>query len=189
MTNPIIIGIAGGTCSGKSTLASMLKDTLTTEGYTVKLINMDSYFREISPTTVSPFSGKTYPEHNHPDCLDLPKLFSDFEQAISANAHQIVIIEGVFALLLDEIRTKLDYKIYVDLPDDERFYRRIKRFSKDFNQTFDEIAERYLDTVRHRHNELVEPTRWHADLVINGTLATNKGFDLLTTAIKSLLTH
>ena len=80
------------------------------------------------------------------------------------------MIEGLFALYLPEVLEHLDLKIFVDLKSDERLVRRIRRHLER-GDTFDEITDRYIDTVRFRHDELVEPTRWRADLVLNGTLA------------------
>lgn len=159
-----IIGIAGGTCSGKSTLAERLAERY---GDRCRVMHMDSYFRKPSITTVAPITGKTYVEHNHPDALYLDRLYADFEENAASEDFDILIIEGLFALYLEPIRNRLDLKLYVDLDSDERLVRRIRRFTS-FGQTFDEVTDRYIDTVRFRHNELIEPTRWHADLVVNG---------------------
>ena len=159
-----IIGIAGGTCSGKSTLSDRLGEIYDDK---CRVIHMDSYFRKPFIHTIAPITGIEYIEHNHPDALLLDDLFRDFEEEIASSSHEILIIEGLFALYLERIREKLDFKIFVDLPSDERLVRRIKRFTEK-GQTFDEITSRYIDTVRFRHNELIEPTRWHADAVING---------------------
>lgn len=176
------IGIAGGTCSGKSTLAEKLAAYY---GEKAKIIHMDSYFRQPSITTIAPITGKEYVEHNHPDALYLDKLYADFEASIQSPDYDIVIVEGLFALYLPEIRNKLDLKIYVDLDSDERLVRRIKRFMAR-GQTFEEVTDRYIDTVRFRHNELIEPSRWHADMVVNGC-AGQTSVDILTAYIDSKL--
>lgn len=159
-----VIGIAGGTCSGKSTLAGKLAEYY---GDRCRVINMDAYFRRPSITTIAPITGIEYVEHNHPDALYLDKLYADFNDAIENGKEKVLIIEGLFALYLAEIREKLDLKIFVDLASDERLVRRIRRFTAN-GQTFDEVTSRYIDTVRFRHNELIEPSRWHADMVVNG---------------------
>lgn len=176
-----VIGIAGGTCSGKSTLTSKLEEHY---GEKCTVIHMDSYFRHPSITTVAPITGIEYVEHNHPDTLRLDDLYRDFEVAVSSDV-PIVIIEGLFALYLPKIRERLDLKIFVDLDSDERLVRRIKRFMA-HGQTMEEITDRYIDTVRFRHNELIEPTRWHADMVVNGTFR-EKTVDILTAYIDSML--
>lgn len=177
-----VIGIAGGTCSGKSTLTEKLKDYYSEK---CKVIHMDAYFRRPFITTIAPVTGIEYVEHNHPDSLLLDDLYRDFNAAIASDNVQLVIIEGLFALYLPEIREKLDLKIFVDLDSDERLVRRIKRFEAR-GQTFEEITDRYIDTVRFRHNELIEPTRWHADMVVNGIFK-EKTVNILTTYIDSML--
>ena len=176
-----VIGIAGGTCSGKSTLTDKLENYY---GDKCKVLHMDAYFRRPSITTTAPITGIEYVEHNHPDALYLDNLCHDFDEAIASDV-PVVIIEGLFALYLPAIREKLDLKIFVDLDSDERLVRRIKRFTAR-GQTFEEITDRYIDTVRFRHNELIEPTRWHADMVVNGIFR-QKTVNILTTYIDSML--
>ena len=181
---PYVVGIAGGTCSGKSTITARLTAAL--EGkYRVTMLNMDRYFKRPGMTTIAPITRIEYPEHNHPDALDTEKLYADFEAAINGNECDVVLIEGLFALYLDRIREQLDLKVFIDLKSDERLYRRIKRWLE--REDIDKISHRYLDTVRFRHDELIEPTRWHADMVINGTLDANKGTEMLLYWIESRL--
>lgn len=96
--------------------------------------------------------------------MDIDKVYNNFTVAVSDKTNDIVLIEGLFSLYFEQIRDKLDLKLFIDLKSDERIYRRIKRWMD--CQTLDEIALRYLDTVRYRHDEFIEPTRWYADLVI-----------------------
>ena len=175
-----VIGLAGGTCSGKSTLADKLASHY---GDRAKVMHMDAYFRKTSITTIAPITGKTYVEHNHPGALYLDRLYADFDAVIAEGKEDILIMEGLFALYLEPIRSKCDLKLYVDLDSDERLVRRIRRFTS-FGQTFDEVTDRYIDTVRFRHNELIEPTRWHADMVVNGN-AGQTSVDILTAYIDS----
>lgn len=175
-----IIGISGGTCSGKTTLASKLAEILS-EKYKTSVINMDNYFQWDLLKTVAPFTGIEYVEHNHPDIVDMDKFYVDFSDIASAD---IVIIEGVFALYFAPLRETLDLKIFVDLKSDERLCRRIKRHMAR-GQTLDEVAARYLDTVRYRHDEFVEPTRWYADVVVNGNLDANMGTSVIVSHIEA----
>ena len=113
-------------------------------------------------------------------------LFHYFEVVCDGRTdeeYDVLLIEGLFTLYLPEIRNRLSLKIFIDLQSDERLIRRIRRWIPQ-GQTFDEIADRYLDTVRYRHQEYVEPTRWYADLVINGTLS-EKSMDIVATYIKA----
>ena len=118
-----VIGIAGGTCSGKTTLAEKLCERF---GGTARLLHMDSYYRQPFSYTVAPISGKTYVEHNHPDALEVDRLQADVENELSKAEYQLLIIEGLFALHLEEIRSRLDFKVFVDLDSDERLVRRIR---------------------------------------------------------------
>lgn len=178
---PYVVGITGGTCSGKSTATDRLAERL--GDLKTEVIHMDSYFHRPSPETIAPITRKTYVEHNHPDSFELDRFYADVDAACASDA-DVVIIEGLFILYLDRIREKLNLKVFVDLKSDERIVRRIKRFMQ-WGQTMEEITDRYLDTVRFRHDELIEPTRWHADLVLNGTLDTNKGVDVLETVVRA----
>lgn len=170
------IGIAGGTCSGKTTLTGLLTEKLA--GLSVRVLHMDSYFKDKNsiPTVIAPVKGVEYPEHNHPDSFRLDDFYADLDAA-RRGPEDVLIVEGLLILYLPEVREKLDLKIFVDLPSDERLIRRVRRFMRDRGQTMDEVAARYLDTVRYRHNEFVEPSRWFADLVLNGDFTTHHGAD------------
>lgn len=181
MSKTYLVAIAGGTCSGKSTLSEELERRLK-EKTDLQVLHMDSYFKRPTPDTVAPITGKTYPEHNHPDSLKLDEMRTDLEKALEEK--RLVIVEGLFALYLPWIREQADLKVYVDLKSDERLARRIVKHMK-WGQTYEQVVDRYLDTVRFRHDELIEPTRWHADLVINGI--PNKGADVIERWILSEL--
>ncbi len=176
-----VIGIAGGTCSGKSTLAEKLKDRF---GERCTLIHMDSYYRHPFSTTVAPVSGKVYVEHNHPSVLELDRMYDDVESAVKSDV-DVVMVEGLFALEQERLRDLCDFKIFVDLDSDERLVRRIRRFSE-FGQSFDEITDRYIDTVKFRHAEFVEPSRWHADMVVNGN-ASDLPVDIIETYVRKII--
>ncbi len=181
----VTIGIAGGTCSGKTTLSLALEERFTAGNKKVVSIHMDKYFKKPTPNTIAPITRIEYPEHNHPDSFRLDEFYQAIAKAQASDA-DVVIIEGLLILYLDEVREKLDLKIFVDLPSDERLIRRIHRFMRDRGQTMDEVADRYLDTVRYRHNEFVEPSRWHADLVFNGTANTATSCDIVAAYVGGL---
>lgn len=184
MKKPLVIGIAGGTCSGKSYFCDMLENAIVTQTASLKVFHMDDYYKQLCPTTVAPITRKVYVEHNHPDALELERFYSDLSNALANNSLKAVVVEGVFALMLDTIREALDIKIFVDLRDEERLARRLKRHLE-WGQDFSEIADRYLDTVRYRHDELVEPSRWFADIVLNGNFDYHGGADMTIDMILS----
>ena len=109
----------------------------------------------------------------------------DKTKTIKLEQTEIIIIDGILILAEKELCDLMDLKIFVDLASDERLVRRIRRFMS-FGQTMDEVTDRYIDTVRFRHDELVEPTRWHADMVINGS-AGQTSVDILTAYIDTRL--
>lgn len=171
----IVIGIAGGSGSGKTTFCSNLAKNLNV--LKVKTISTDDYFREVKPKVNAPYNGKEYDDYDHPTSVDIDRLNRDINHFISSEMFDVVIIEGLMVLYFEEIREKIDLKIFVDCPSDERLVRRLKR---DINeQTFEEISSEYLDLVRHRHNEFVEPTKWHADLILNGSITSNNSLDIV----------
>ncbi len=182
---PYVVGIAGGTASGKTTLVEKLPPLL--EPLRVYRFNCDHYYRfDNMPKVIAPFTGIEYKEANIPEALRLEELFRDFADVCEGRTEEeydVVLIEGLFVLYLPELRERLNLKVFIDLQSDERLIRRIRRWMP-LGQTMDEIADRYLDTVRYRHNEYVEPTRWYADLVLNGTLS-DKSLDVLATYIKA----
>jgi uridine kinase len=178
-----VIGITGGTCSGKTTLTSELNEKLQ-GSYKIKVLHMDGYFKSPPPNTIAPFTLREYVDHNHPDSFRTSDFYAAVDEALGSDA-DIVIIEGLLILHLDYIREKCDLKVFVDLRSDERLLRRIHRFQRDRGQSLDEIADRYLDTVRFRHDEFIEPTRWYADVVINGNLDRLKGAEVLYAYIES----
>ncbi len=161
---PYIIGIAGGSASGKSTFTDALAEKL--GGISTKVFHMDDYFKphDELPRSMSPISGKIYADYNHPDSFYLDRLRRDLAAA-DADA---VIVEGLLVLWDTDIRWMLDLKIFVDCPADERIVRRLRR-NMTWGLTFDEIVEVYLDLVRFRHGEYVEPSKMYADLTVNGS--------------------
>lgn len=161
----VVVGIAGGSGSGKTSFCSELEEQF--KDLRVKVIHTDNYFKNVKPMTKAPFSNKEYSDYDHPDSVDFENLCNDFNYSISSNLYDIVIIEGLLVLYFEDIRKKLDLKIYIDCPSEERIVRRIKRDIVD--ETFEEISSEYLDIVRYRHAEFVEPSKWYADLILNGS--------------------
>jgi len=171
----ILIGISGGSGSGKTTLCNNLAKNL--DMLNVKAISTDDYFKEIKPIANAPYNGSQYADYDHPNSVDIEKLKSDIYKFIESKMFDVVIVEGLMVLYFEEIREKLNLKIFVDCPSDERLVRRLKRDRNE--ETFDEISSEYLDLVRHRHYEFVEPTKWHADLIINGSNTSQKSSDVI----------
>lgn len=162
MKQPYVVGIAGGSASGKSTLARRLAEAL--EGLSVEVIGMDRYFRAEKPLHRAPHSDREWPDFNQPASFHLDRLLADLEEA----GGQVVVVEGLMTLCVPELRRRCHLKLFVEAQADERIVRRLRRNMAERGLSFDEIADYYLDSVRFRHQEFVEPSRWFADLLVNG---------------------
>ncbi len=162
----LVIGIGGGSGSGKSAIAGELRDLLAP--LAVSLIRQDGYFREAEalPRHAAPEGGRTWPDHNHPASFDIARLQDDLRAARGGPA-DIVILEGILVLQDAALRDLMDVKLFVEADADERIVRRIRR-NVAAGHDLDEICDFYLDSVRYRHREFCEPTRRHADFVVPG---------------------
>ncbi|RSD27689.1 uridine kinase family protein [Mesobacillus subterraneus] len=161
----VVIGIAGGSGSGKTTFCHKVAKTLS--GFKVKTIATDDYFLEKKTIVKALYSNRCYEEYDHPSSVNIRKLEYEVNRSIASKQFDVVMIEGLMVLYFENIREQLDLKIFIDCPADERLVRRLRRDMGE--ETFEEISSEYLDIVRHRHKEFVEPTKWHADLIINGS--------------------
>ncbi|MBQ6335186.1 MAG: uridine kinase [Erysipelotrichaceae bacterium] len=202
---PIVIGIAGGTCSGKSSIASLLIDEFR---YTksIAIIKEDDYYKDQSHL---PMEERAKTNYDHPLAFDFDLMYEHLQKLIAgetiekptydytvhnrSNINEIVhpsdvlIIEGLFALYTKEIRDLEDIKIFVDTPADIRFIRRLKRDVKERARTIDSITEQYLTTVKPMHDQFLEPTKQYADIIIPQGKSNTVAIDLLQTKIRSIL--
>lgn len=177
MSKPYVVGFSGGSASGKSTIVDYFVREL--KDYNVKAVHADEYYKEEAerPVMTGITDGMQYIDDNHPGALDLDKFYSDVDKAV-AGGFDIVLLDGVFVLCDDKITPMLDLKIYVDCDSDERLVRRIKRHVG-FGQDFDEITQRYVQAVKQRHMEYVEPSKWKADIILNGFLMPKLGKEII----------
>lgn len=184
MCKPYIVGIAGGSASGKSTFSGSLEQSLSE--YKTKVIHMDDYFKseEQRPYSKAHVTGKMYIDDNHPETIDLRQLRSDLKEAIAENEYEIIIIEGLLTLFDDEICDQLSLKLYVECRADERIVRRLRR-NMEWGLSFDEISDVYLDMVRYRHDEYVEPSKWRADFILNGSSPSPQALHIIAEFIKT----
>ena len=180
---PYIVGIAGGSASGKTTISNKLAAQLAPLR-SVHVFHMDTYFKKDKPTMLAPITGEQFSDHNHPESFELDQLVADLDALCAQGEHQVIIVEGLMTLHHAPLRERLDLRIFLDAPSDERIVRRMKR-SLERGGTYDEIARFFLDSVRFRHQEFVEPSRWHADLVLNGSYPSEKGLRVVAEWILS----
>lgn len=200
--NCMIIGIAGGTGSGKSTFTNRLKEQFKND---VAVIYHDNYYRRQDEV---PFEERKKMNYDHPDSLetdlmlehlrmlkegkavDCPvydySLHNRSDQTIHIEPKKIILAEGILLLADKRIQDLLDIKIYVEADADERILRRIVRDVKERGRDLDNIVEQYLTTVKPMHYLYVEPTRAIADIVINSGM-NNVDFDVVQSKIRLML--
>lgn len=198
----MIIGIAGGTGSGKSTFTNRLRDAFKDD---VAVVYHDNYYRRQDEV---PFEERKKVNYDHPDSLetdlmlqhlkmlkdgqavDCPvydySLHNRSEKTVHIEPKKIILAEGILLLADPRIRELLDIKIYVEADADERILRRVVRDVKERGRDLDNIVEQYLTTVKPMHYLYVEPTRAMADLVINSGM-NDVALDLVAHKISSLL--
>jgi uridine kinase len=180
---PILIGVAGGTGSGKTTVAQQILDRVGREP--VVHIQHDQYYRDQSHL---PFGERAHINFDHPDSLDTRLLIShlrklreacavevpqyDFTQHIRKKETRrleprpIVLVEGILIFADPELCKMFDIRIFVDTDADIRFIRRLKRDITERGRTMESVMDQYLDTVRPMHLEFVEPSKRYADVIV-----------------------
>ncbi len=179
----MIIGICGGTGSGKTTIANRILQSVSADE--VVFIQQDLYYRNLKDM---PLDYRNAANFDHPDALDndllvnhLKKLNAgepvelpiyDFRthtrlpDTTPIQAKPIVIVEGILIFAEPRVLEQMDIKVFVDTPDDIRFIRRLKRDIAERGRTLDSVIEQYIATVRPMHNQFVEPSKRHADVII-----------------------
>jgi uridine kinase len=180
---PLLIGIAGGTGSGKSTVARKIAEGLPAES--VAVIDHDSYYRDRSDLS---FEARSRLNFDHPEALD-NELLVEHLQALREGrpvdvpiydfkVHtrlperrrvvptRIVIVEGILVFVEERVRRLLDVKIFVDTDADIRVFRRIRRDLEQRGRNFQQVREQYYGTVRPMHLQFVEPSKRWADLIV-----------------------
>lgn len=200
-----IIGIAGGTASGKTTIAKKVYQASINYG-TVALIKVDDYYRDLAHLTLSERQKLNF---DHPEAYDsallvkhlkslkagfaIEKPTYDFVKSTrcieteTIKPSDVIIVEGIMALAIPKIRALLDIKLYVETPDDIRFIRRLERDLKDRGRSVDLVINQYLKTVRPMHITFVEPSKQFADLIIPEGGFNEVAIDFITTKIRQLI--
>jgi len=178
-----IVGIAGATQSGKSTFTRKLEESL--QGITLKTFHIDDYHKpkEKQPTVKAPITKKEYIDFNSLVSFDLPQLRLDIRAEIEKGECSIIIVEGTMILYDEEILDMLDLKLFVDSKSDERAVRYIELYSQYHGHDF--IRNSYMDLVRYRMDEYIEPTKWRADIILNGSTGSSQAVDVIKTYIMS----
>ena len=179
---PLFIGLAGGSGSGKTTIAEEVVDRL--EGR-VALLHHDAYYRNMVDLT---FEERTQVNYDHPTSLETELLVSHLEslrsgisiehpvydfanhlraaETVRVEPARVVVVEGILVLSDADLRSELDLKIFVDTDPDLRLARRLERDIAERGRSVESVIDQYFATVRPMHLEFVEPSRRYADLII-----------------------
>jgi uridine kinase len=180
---PYLIGVAGGSNSGKTTIAERLADLMGTEH--LSLIRLDSYYISRGE---QPIEVRAAANYDHPDAFDW-ELLNDHLAALTAGASvevpvydyanhdrsgksnvvapgRVIVVEGILVLWEPRLRERFDLKIFVDTPADLRIIRRLRRDVAERGRTPDSILDQYLATVRPSHELFIEPSKRYADVIV-----------------------
>lgn len=201
---PIIIGVAGGSGSGKTTVVREITRRLGPDA--VSLIHHDSYYYDRSDV---PPEERVNINYDHPDALETALLVEhlrslkaghsvavpvyDFTRHARTGAtdpvdpRRVVIVDGILILVDPDLRTLMDIKVFVDTDADLRIIRRTQRDIHGRGRTFDSVIQQYLQTVRPMHLEFVEPSKRYAHVIIPGGGHNEVAVDMLLTKIRAII--
>ncbi|MBR3841231.1 MAG: uridine kinase [Erysipelotrichales bacterium] len=206
MKRPVVIGIAGGSASGKTSIAKELYDICNKEAKKVAIIRQDDYYKDQSHMSME---DRTKTNYDHPFAFDNDLLVNHLDALIryeainkptydfvnhtrsdkteSIEPLDVIILEGLFVLENEDIRRRLDIKIFVDTDADIRFIRRLTRDVNERGRTLESVISQYVNTVRKMHNEFLEPSKRYADVIIPEGKENVVAIDLVATKIASIL--
>ena len=204
MKKTILIGIAGGTGSGKTSVANAILAEFSSSE--VVLIQQDSYYHDLKHLHIDERATVNF---DHPDAVDFNEMCENLQSLVDGRTvqipmynfnthtrtddtltignHHIIVLEGILALFDEKIRNMMDIKLYVDTPDDIRIIRRIKRDINKRGRTFESVIEQYYNTVRPMHQQFVEPSKKYADVIIPEGSHNKVAIDIIRTKIVSIL--
>ena len=183
---PLIIGIAGGTGSGKTTVARKIAESLAAvPNASIAFLDMDGYYRNLAHL---PMDERRKINWDHPEAFDLDLFASHLEQLSRGESIEkpvydfathlrssrteritpadVIVVDGILLFVDERIRALCDVKVFVDADPDIRLVRRIQRDMSERNRPLEEILEQYLTTVRPMHQQFVEPGKRYADIIL-----------------------
>ncbi|MDT0676126.1 uridine kinase [Autumnicola musiva] len=200
----LIIGIAGGTGSGKTTVVNQIIDELKNEE--VDVISQDSYYQDTSHLS---YEERVKINFDHPKSIDFTLLVSHLKALKAGNSieeplysfkehnrtgetrtiepRKVLIVEGILILTHPEVRDMFDIKIYVHADSDERLIRRLKRDINERGRNLDEVLWRYQTTLKPMHQQFIDPTKEFADIIIPTNRYNTVAVDIVQTIIKDRL--
>ena len=201
---PVIIGVAGGTASGKTTVSQAILDRVGRDR--IAFIQHDSYYRDLSHL---PVEERRVMNFDHPDSLENELLIRHLEELLVGHVIDVpvydfrihtrlsdtrrveptpvVIVEGILVFVDKALRDMMDVKIYVDTPADIRFIRRLERDINERGRSLHSVIDQYQDTVRPMHLEFVEPSKRYADVIIPQGGFNVVALDMIVAQVRRLL--
>ncbi|MCS0670896.1 uridine kinase [Cytobacillus firmus] len=201
---PVVIGVAGGSGSGKTSVTKAIYDRF--KGHSILMIEQDYYYKD---QTHLPFEERLKTNYDHPLAFDNDLLIEHIEsllryesinkpvydyamhtrseEVIEVEPKDVIILEGILILEDERLRNLMDMKLYVDTDADLRIIRRLFRDIKERGRTMDSVIEQYVNVVRPMHNQFIEPTKRYADIIIPEGGHNYVAIDLMVTKIQTIL--
>lgn len=201
---PVVIGIAGGSGSGKTTVAHRVREAA--PGKTILIIHHDSYYTDNSHL---PFDERARINYDHPAAFETPLLVRHIEalrrgeavempvydytthsrrpETVRVEPADIVFVEGILVLEDERLRGIMDIRLFVDVDADERFIRRLRRDTCERGRSVESVMEQYLNVVRPMHMQFVEPSKRHAHIIIPEGGHNRVAIDLIAVKIADII--
>lgn len=201
---PVIIAVAGGSASGKTTVVEEILEKLDVDS--VLIMKHDDYYKDQSTMTLE---DRYQTNYDHPDSLDNDLLVSHVKMLVQGKEvlkptydfimhtrsdvkekvrpKRVIILEGILILTDKKLRDLSDIKLFVELDDDLRFIRRLQRDIKERGRSIDSVITQYLTTVKPMYHQFVEPTKRYADVIIPNNVKHDVAVDIIVAKIKAIL--
>jgi uridine kinase len=204
MRKPVVIGVAGGSGSGKTSVTKAIYESF--KGHSITMLQQDYYYKDQSDL---PFEERLKTNYDHPLAFDNDLLIEHIEkllryepidkpvydyslhtrskEIIEVEPKDVIILEGILVLEDERLRNLMDIKLFVDTDADIRIIRRMSRDIKERGRTLDSVIEQYTNVVRPMHNQFIEPTKRYADVIIPEGGQNHVAIDLMVTKIQTIL--
>ncbi|WP_042354972.1 uridine kinase [Bacillus rubiinfantis] len=204
MRKPVVIGVTGGSGSGKTSVTKAIYDSF--KEHSILVIEQDYYYKDQSHL---PFEERLKTNYDHPLAFDNNLLIEHIEkllryepidkpvydytlhtrssQVIHVEPKDVIILEGILVLEDERLRNLMDIKVFVDTDADLRIIRRMSRDINERGRSFDSVIDQYINVVRPMHNQFIEPTKRYADIIIPEGGQNHVAIDLMVTKIQTIL--
>ena len=204
MRKPVVIGVTGGSGSGKTSVTKAIYESF--KGHSILVIEQDYYYKDQSHL---PFEERLKTNYDHPLAFDNNLLIEHLEkllryesidkpvydyavhtrsdEVIHVEPKDVIILEGILVLEDERLRNLMDIKLFVDTDADIRIIRRLTRDIKERGRSFDSVIDQYTNVVRPMHNQFIEPTKRYADIIIPEGGQNHVAIDLMVTKIQTIL--